>query len=158
MAGYGVAGLARPLMPFATVWPLFLLLRVLDRIGKAVRAAPRDALLAASIAPDQRGLALWAASRAGQHRGRHRPAAGSGTAGAGVPLQQVFLWALVPGLACLLLSTALKESGAPPQPQAASSGAGAACRCRCALPGGGRGVHAGQLQQYVSPCAPRNWA
>lgn len=118
IAGYGVAGLARPLIAFATVWPLLLLLRVLDRIGKAVRAAPRDALLAASIAPDQRGLAF------GLHRALDNtgavigPLLAAGLLAAGVPLQQVFLWALVPGLACLLLSTALKESGAPPQPQA----------------------------------------
>ncbi|MFO1246612.1 MAG: MFS transporter [Ramlibacter sp.] len=39
IAGYGVAGLARPLIAFATVWPLLLLLRVLDRIGKP--CAPR---------------------------------------------------------------------------------------------------------------------
>jgi MFS family permease len=118
IAGYGVAGLARPLLAFVSVWPLLLLLRVLDRIGKAVRAAPRDALLAASIGPGQRGLAF------GLHRALDNtgavigPLIAAALLAAGVPLQQVFLWALLPGAACLLLALSLRESGAPPRPEA----------------------------------------
>ncbi|MBW8845256.1 MAG: MFS transporter [Burkholderiales bacterium] len=116
VAGYGVAGLARPAIAFVTGWPTLLALRVADRIGKAVRAAPRDALLAASIAPTQRGLAF------GLHRAMDNSGAVIGPLlawallSAGVPLQQVFLWALVPGVACLLLTGALRDAPPPAHP------------------------------------------
>lgn len=116
VAGYGLAGLARPAIAFVTGWPLLLALRVADRVGKAVRAAPRDALLAASIAPTQRGLAF------GLHRAMDNSGAVIGPLlawallSAGMPLQQVFLWALVPGLACLLLTSALRDAPPPAHP------------------------------------------
>lgn len=117
VAGYGLAGLARPALAFVTGWPLLLALRLADRIAKAVRAAPRDALLAASITPAQRGLAF------GLHRAMDNAGAVIGPLlawallAAGVPLQQVFLWALVPGLVCVALTLALRE---PPVPAAAA--------------------------------------
>ena len=40
------------------VWPLLLLLRVLDRLGKGLRSSPRDALLAQAVPAAQRGLAF----------------------------------------------------------------------------------------------------
>ena len=116
VGGYGLAGLARPAIAFVTGWPLLLALRVADRIGKAVRAAPRDALLAASIPHGQRGLAF------GLHRAMDNSGAVIGPLlawallSAGVPLQQVFLWALVPGVACLLLTGALRDAPPPAQP------------------------------------------
>jgi MFS family permease len=44
--GYGLSALTKPLFPMATAPLLVLVARVLDRIGKGVRGAPRDALLA----------------------------------------------------------------------------------------------------------------
>lgn len=46
IAGYGLSALTKPLFPLATVPMHVLLARVLDRVGKGVRGAPRDALLA----------------------------------------------------------------------------------------------------------------
>jgi MFS family permease len=112
VAGYGMAGLARPLIALVTGWPLLLALRLADRVAKAVRAAPRDALLAANIAPHERGLAF------GLHRAMDNAGAVIGPLlawallSAGVPLGQVFAWAIVPGLLCLALTLALRE--APP--------------------------------------------
>lgn len=112
VAGYGLAGLARPLIALVTGWPMLLALRLADRLAKAVRAAPRDALLAAHIAPGQRGLAF------GLHRAMDNAGAVIGPLlawallSAGLPLGQVFLGALVPGLLCLALTLALRE--APP--------------------------------------------
>ncbi len=40
--GYGLSGFTKPLLFFATGWPLVLVVRVLDRIGKGIRTAPRD--------------------------------------------------------------------------------------------------------------------
>ncbi|MCY4756548.1 MFS transporter [Pelomonas aquatica] len=121
IGGYGIAGLARPAIAFVGSWPLLLVLRVADRIGKAVRAAPRDALLAANIAPGQRGLAF------GLHRAMDNSGAVIGPLlawallSAGAPLQQVFLWALLPGLACLALTTAVRDAPPPAAPPPAFS-------------------------------------
>lgn len=113
VAGYGLAGLARPLIAFVTGWPGLLALRLTDRIAKAVRAAPRDALLAANIGAGQRGLAF------GLHRAMDNAGAVIGPLlawallSAGVPLGKVFLWAILPGLLCLALTLAVKEAPPP---------------------------------------------
>jgi MFS family permease len=57
-AGYGLSALAKPLLALATVWPLVLLARVVDRVGKGTRGTPRDALIAASSDPATRGRAF----------------------------------------------------------------------------------------------------
>ena len=57
-AGYGLSAFVKPLLALATIWPLILLARLLDRFGKGVRATPRDALIAASSNPAQRGRAF----------------------------------------------------------------------------------------------------
>ncbi|MCC6904689.1 MAG: MFS transporter, partial [Anaerolineae bacterium] len=56
--GYGISAAAKPFLVVAASWSAVLGVRVADRIGKGVRTAPRDALLAESIQPGQRGLAF----------------------------------------------------------------------------------------------------
>lgn len=56
--GYGLSGFTKPLLFFAAGWPLVLVVRVLDRIGKGIRTAPRDALIADVTAPEHRGRAF----------------------------------------------------------------------------------------------------
>ncbi len=53
--GYGLAALGKVLISVATVWPTVLAGRVVDRLGKGVRGAPRDALLMDGVAPEHRG-------------------------------------------------------------------------------------------------------
>jgi len=48
VSGYSLSALSKPLFSVATVWQHVLAVRILDRIGKGIRDAPRDALLAAS--------------------------------------------------------------------------------------------------------------
>ncbi|MBN8924080.1 MAG: MFS transporter [Rhodanobacter sp. 68-29] len=55
--GYGLSSIARPLVGLALNWPMVLLLRSLDRIGKGVRGAPRDALVADATPAAWRGHA-----------------------------------------------------------------------------------------------------
>lgn len=55
--GYGLSSIARPLVGLAFNWPMVLLLRSVDRIGKGVRGAPRDALVADATPASQRGRA-----------------------------------------------------------------------------------------------------
>lgn len=56
--GYSLSALARPLIALAQAWPLVMLARVLDRTGKGLRSAPRDALLADSAPEGSRGAAF----------------------------------------------------------------------------------------------------
>ncbi|NPV68040.1 MAG: MFS transporter [Anaerolineae bacterium] len=58
VAGYGLSTVAKPFLYIVTSWWGVLAVRVTDRIGKGIRTAPRDALVAASIDADHRGLAF----------------------------------------------------------------------------------------------------
>ena len=58
VTGYAVAALARPLLAFATTWQQVLAIRLTDRVGKGVRTAPRDAMIADTVVPQQRGIAF----------------------------------------------------------------------------------------------------
>ncbi len=55
IAGYALSSIARPFIALTTTWPQVLLIRVLDRTGKGIRSAPRDALLAQFATPATRG-------------------------------------------------------------------------------------------------------
>ena len=58
VAGYGLSAFTKPLLYFATGWGWVLGVRVADRIGKGIRTAPRDALIADSVGTDQRGISF----------------------------------------------------------------------------------------------------
>lgn len=58
VAGYGLAAVTKPLFPLANSIGLVLLARLLDRIGKGIRGAPRDALVADLTPADKRGAAF----------------------------------------------------------------------------------------------------
>jgi len=53
--GYGMAALGKVIVAAATGWPGVLAGRVVDRLGKGIRGAPRDALLVDGIDNDARG-------------------------------------------------------------------------------------------------------
>jgi len=55
--GYGMAALGKVIVAMSYVWPMVLVGRVVDRLGKGVRAAPRDALIAASVPREDIGRA-----------------------------------------------------------------------------------------------------
>ena len=55
LGGYAGSTLVKPLLFFATGFPMVLLVRLLDRIGKGIRTSPRDALIAASSSDKYRG-------------------------------------------------------------------------------------------------------
>jgi len=58
VSGYALAALARPFLAFATSWQQVLAIRLTDRVGKGVRSAPRDAMIADAVAIEQRGIAF----------------------------------------------------------------------------------------------------
>jgi MFS family permease len=53
--GYGISTLSRPLLALANVWGVVLGARFVDRLGKGVRTAPRDAIVADSSPRSQLG-------------------------------------------------------------------------------------------------------
>ena len=53
--GYGLSTFAKPFMYIATTWGIAFGVRFADRVGKGIRSAPRDALIADSLTPEQRG-------------------------------------------------------------------------------------------------------
>ncbi|MCC6330278.1 MAG: MFS transporter [Acidobacteria bacterium] len=66
--GYCLAAVFRPLLALVSSWPQVLAVRVSDRVGKGIRGAPRDALIAASAPEGKRGLA-FGFNRAADHLG-----------------------------------------------------------------------------------------
>jgi MFS family permease len=119
VGGYALSAVARPLIGLAT-WPWHaLVVRVSDRVGKGIRTSPRDALLADSAEPSQRGRA-FGFNRAGDNLGacigpliawmllRHDA----------VPLRSVFFWAAVPGaISVLVLVLFVREAAATAEPR-----------------------------------------
>jgi MFS family permease len=55
--GYGLGAASKPLFAIATSSGMVLAARLIDRVGKGLRGAPRDALVADLVAPEQRGAA-----------------------------------------------------------------------------------------------------
>jgi len=55
--GYALAAVSKPLFPLAGSVPLVLVARFMDRVGKGIRGAPRDALIADVTPPEVRGAA-----------------------------------------------------------------------------------------------------
>jgi MFS family permease len=114
--GYGLAACGKVLIAVATAWPVVLAGRGVDRLGKGVRGAPRDALLMVDVPRDQRGRVF----------GFHRAA---DTAGAVVGpalglllyelldhrLRPLLVVAVVPAVLSVLLVAAVRE-GARPAP------------------------------------------
>jgi MFS family permease len=58
LVGYFLAAIAKPLMGLSTVWQGVFAARLLDRLGAGSRSAPRDALIATSVAERDRGRAF----------------------------------------------------------------------------------------------------
>lgn len=99
IAGYGISAVAKPLLAAAFAWPLVLLLRFGDRLGKGIRTAPRDALIADSSTPQCLGRVF------GFHRAMDTSGAALGALMAlaalgliGERYRTIFLLSAIPGL------------------------------------------------------------
>ena len=74
--GYGLAAFTKPVFPLASSIAWLTAARFVDRIGKGIRGAPRDALVADLTPADLRGTRLRPAAVARHHRRGARPAGG----------------------------------------------------------------------------------
>ena len=110
--GYALSSFTRPLLAFASSWAQVLGLRLADRVGKGIRSAPRDAMIADNVRVEERGLA-FGFHRAMDHTGavigpllgyflvlwlaadRNAPSAAEFT--------KIFLLASIPALAAVLV-------------------------------------------------------
>jgi MFS family permease len=123
--GYTLASAVRPLVAIAQSAVQVLLIRVTDRIGKGIRGAPRDALIADSVDPSLRGRA-FGFQRAADHAG-----AVVGPlivyvllSQRGVEIRTIFWLAAIPAaLAVITLIVGVREAAppAPPAPPAPSA-------------------------------------
>jgi MFS family permease len=129
VAGYALAAVVRPLVSFAMSWTQVLAIRFADRVGKGMRTSPRDALVAGLVPPEKRGRAF------GLQRAMDNAGAFVGPLLAALLLKfwihderTVFLLALVPGVAAVILLAARVKEGKPrqeaPPPVHASSDSG----------------------------------
>ena len=112
LLGYSISTLTKPLFAFATIWYFILFVRVIERIGKGLRTAPRDALVAESCDECVRGKAY----------GFHRAMDGIGSVfGALIAFfllpvlgyKNIFLFAFIPGIIAVFVILFIKEKNAP---------------------------------------------
>jgi len=117
VAGYSLSSLVRPLVALAAAPAHVLIVRLLDRVGKGVRGAPRDALLAEVTAAAERGRA-FGFQRAMDHAGAAvGPVLAAAVLLATDELRVVFALAAIPGaFAVLALVRGVREA-----PRACSS-------------------------------------
>lgn len=119
VVGYGLSAVGKALLAAAASWPAVLAARVGDRIGKGVRGAPRDAILADSVPAAQRGQAF------GLHRALDNLGAAAGILvawwllqGGGQGVRSVFRWAVLPAVLSALLLFAARDPGGAPRRRA----------------------------------------
>ncbi len=115
LGGYGLSLVARPLIGLAVNWPMVLLLRSLDRAGKGLRGAPRDALVADATPKDLRGKA-YGLNRAFDYAGAvggSLLAAAALTYVSGTVSTVIFLSAVPGACAVLLLALIVRDAPAP---------------------------------------------
>jgi len=117
ICGYTLSNIVRPLTGAAQVAGVVLGLRLSDRVGKGIRTAPRDALIADSVKPSRRGYA-FGVQRAMDHAGAViGPLLVAGLFALGVEnLRTIFYLSAIPGaVAVAILIFGVKEI-APPAP------------------------------------------
>lgn len=119
VCGYAVSALSKPFYILASTWGAVAGIRWADRVGKGIRTAPRDALLADSTPSERRGLAF------GLHRAADTAGAAVGIAAAiwvvtslqggsaaleAATFRSLVLWSLIPAvLGVLVLAVAASE-------------------------------------------------
>lgn len=102
LAGYGLSTISKPFYSVSFDWFDVLIVRICDRIGKGIRTAPRDALIADSVVETSSGKAF------GLHRTLDQSGAIAGPIAGYVLLQfldirDIFILSLIPGAIALII-------------------------------------------------------
>ncbi len=112
LLGYGIASAVRPLIGLATAWPQVLAIRFADRLGKGIRGAPRDAMLADFAPANARGRVF------GFHRAMDHAGAVTGPLLATAFLyfypgnyRRLFFLTIIPGIIVILFILRVPERG-----------------------------------------------
>jgi len=107
-AGYGLSSITKPLFALTSSWPFILMVRIVERVGKGIRDAPRDAIVAESADSCVRGKAY----------GFHRAMDGIGSIAGAVlaflllPIlgfKNIFLVAFIPGAIAVVCVFFIRE-------------------------------------------------
>lgn len=112
-AGYTISAISRAVIAAATQWGAVLVGRLADRTGKALRTAPRDALIRDSSRPELVGASF------GFHRALDTigatvgPMVAVALLTAGASLRDVLVISVVPGLLAVFLVRRVHEAPAP---------------------------------------------
>jgi len=117
VAGYGLSAIGKLLLPLSGAWQQVFVLKTIDRTGKGIRSAPRDALISESTDKNNRGKGF------GLHRAMDSSGAVIGSIMAyalwkgGLNFNSIFLVAGVLAVVALIPFIAVKESFRPPRDQ-----------------------------------------
>jgi len=113
LAGYLLSAVSKPLIGLATVWQVVFATRLVDRLGAGARGAPRDALIASSVAAQNRGRAFGLegfGDNAGAFLG---PLLAVGLLYAlHLGIRSIFYLAVIPGLLAFAMVLPVKEQRA----------------------------------------------
>lgn len=113
MLGYGLASFVRPLVAAATAPWHVLAVRLTDRVGKGIRTAPRDALIADASDAETAGRA-FGFNRAMDHAGAVLgPLIAAALLGLGLKLRAVFWLAAIPGVIAFAILLSIRERARP---------------------------------------------
>ncbi len=112
--GYSISAITKPLFAFANIWSFVLYIRVIERIGKGIRSAPRDAIVAESSDESVRGRAY------GFHRAMDGVGSVLGAALAFLLLpifgyRNIFMFAFLPGMVAVFIILFIKEKKRAPE-------------------------------------------
>jgi len=110
LVGYLLAAVSKPLMGLSATWQALFAARFADRVGAGIRSAPRDALIAASVADANRGKA-FGLEGFGDNLGAFLGplVAVMLLYAVHVGLRSVFYLALIPGLLALVMVMLVRE-------------------------------------------------
>ena len=123
VTGYAIAALVRPLLAIASSAWHVIALRGADRVGKGIRSAPRDVMIAGVVPAASRGRA-FGVHRAADHAGAVAgPLVAAGLLASGWAVRDVFLAAVVPGVLATVLAVLAVRGARRQGPEARVSSA-----------------------------------
>jgi len=115
-AGYGIAGAVRPMIAFVGSWPFVVLIRFVDRVGKGIRTAPRDALIA-DVTPEEHLGAAYGVHRSLDHFGAVLgPLVAAALLWIGFGIRSVFFLAIIPAVIVIFVIAKLVKEPEQTEP------------------------------------------